>query len=139
MLDSDTQRRLTDLSADAHSGLADLLQAGEVKAEQWFLHRSFEGRTCPWELLTNDSTENDRLIKEKISASEKPVTGLVLAFLGMVEWRKQKQLMAYLQCFRAGYEKGILCLRHLKETVPGQKFEPEGNFLIVGSCKHIWI
>ena len=139
MLDSETQKRLTDLSADAQSSLADLLQFEGVKNEQWFLRRSVEGSPYGWELLTSESAENDRLIKERIARSQKPVTGLVLAYLGLVQWRGKKQLMAYLQCFRAGYKDGILCLRHLKEETPGQKFEPHGAFLIAGSCKNIWI
>ena len=132
MLNSDAQKKLTDLSADAQASLADLLQFDELSSEQWFMRQSIGGRACAWEVLTSDSQENDRQIKARIAASEKPVTDLVLAFIGMVEWRKKKQLMAYLQCFRTGYPQGILCLRHLTHDTTAGTFEPQGAFLIDG-------
>jgi hypothetical protein len=139
MVNREIQKRLTDLSAEAQASLTNLLQLEEVTGEQWFMRRAAGARPCPWEPLTKDSAENDRLIKERIAASEATVTGLVLAFIGLVEWRKKRQLMAYLQCFRAGYPQGILCLRHLREISPGGKFEAYGSFLIVGACQNIWI
>jgi hypothetical protein len=79
------------------------------------------------------------MIKEKIAASEKPVTELVLAFVGMVDWRGAKRRMAYLQFFRSDCEVGLLCLHHLKEGLPAGKFETFGKLLIASGCKNIWI
>jgi hypothetical protein len=139
MLDSDTQKKLTDLSADAFASLSELLQLDELKSEQWFMRRSFGGGARCWELLTSDSKENDLQIKDRIAGSEGQVTEMVLAFIGMVEWHGTKQLMAYLQCFRAGYKEGILCLRPVEEIIPGKQFEARGEFMIVGRCQNIWI
>ena len=138
MLNSETQKRLTELSIDAEAGLSELLKLDGLQRELWFMRLSTQGNTH-WEVLMNDTKENDEKIKQKIAASEQPVGGLVLAFVGMVEWRGAKKLMAYLQCFRAGYQEGILCLRPMKETTADQKFEPDGAFMIAGSCKNIWI
>jgi hypothetical protein len=138
MIDSDTQKRLTDLSSDAKESLSELLQLPDLRSEQWFMRRREPGQPAVWEALTNNSQENDRQIKSRIEASGILPKELSLAFVGMVEWRGQKQLMAYLQCFRSGYKQGILCLRNLQET-SDHKFEPHGEFLIVGSCQNIWI
>ena len=97
------------------------------------------GRSYSWEPLTLDSAANDRMIKERIEATERPITDLVLAFVGMVDWRGKKQLMAYLQVFKSDYKEGLMCLRHLKERQDGAKYEAIGGFLVAGFCQNIWI
>ncbi len=135
----DPKKKLGDLVKPAEASLADLLQFKELKNEQWFM-RLVVGRDMRgWEFLTADSASNDRMIKEKIAQSEEPVTELVLAFVGMVQWRGSKRLMAYLQFFRSDCEVGLLCLHHLKEGLPEGKFETFGDLLIASGCKNIWI
>jgi len=135
----DAKRKLGELVKPAEASLADLLQFKELKRDQWFMRLSIGGDVRGWEFLTADSASNDRMIKEKIAASEKPVTELVLAFVGSFEWKESKRLMAYLQFFRSDCELGLLCLHHLKEGLPAGKFEAFGNLLIASACKNIWI
>jgi hypothetical protein len=139
MPDEDAKKKLGELVKPAEASLADLLQFKELKRDQWFMQMSMGGDVRSWEFLTADSATNDRMIKEKIAASEKPVTELVLAFVGMFEWKGSKQLMAYLQFFRSDCELGLLCLHHLKEGLPEGKFETFGKLLITIGCKNIWI
>ena len=139
MPDDDAKKKLEELVKPAEASLADLLQCKELKNEQWFMRLAVGGDARGWEFLTADSASNDRMIKEKIAQSEKPVTELVLAFVGTVDWRGAKRLMAYLQFFRSDCEVGLLCLHHLKEELPGGKFETFGNLLIASGCKNIWI
>lgn len=135
----DAKKKLGELVKPAEASLADLLQFKELKNEQWFMRLAVGGDARCWEFLTADSAGNDRMIKEKIAQSEKPVTELVLAFVGMVQWRGSKRPMAYLQFFRSDCEVGLLCLHHLKEGLPDGKFEAFGNLLIASGCKNIWI
>jgi hypothetical protein len=139
MPDDDAIKKLGELVKPAEASLADLLQFKELKREQWLMRLAVGGEAHGWEFLTADSANNDRMIKEKIAASEKPVTELVLAFVGMIDWRGVKQQMAYLQFFRSDCEVGLLCLHHLKEGLPEGKFETFGNLLIASGCKNIWI
>jgi hypothetical protein len=139
MPDDDAKKKLGELVKPAEASLADLLQFKELKNDQWFMRMSTGGEARGWEFLTADSASNDRMIKEKIAASEKPVTELALAFVGMIDWRGVKQQMAYLQFFRSDCELGLLCLHHLKEGLPEGKFETFGNLLIASGCKNIWI
>lgn len=135
----DAKKKLGELVKPAEASLADLLQFKELRNEQWVMRTAIGGDIRGWEVLTADSASNDRMIKEKIAASEKPVTELVLAFVGMVDWRGAKRLMAYLQFFRSDCEVGLLCLHHLKEGLPEGKFETFGNLLIASGCRNIWI
>ena len=135
----DAKKKLQELVKPAEASLVDLLQFKELKNEQWMMRLAVEGDVRGWEFLTDDSASNDRMIKEKIAASKEPVTELVLAFVGMVDWRGAKRLMAYLQFFRSNCEVGLLCLHHLKEGLSEGKFETFGNLLIASGCKNIWI
>jgi hypothetical protein len=135
----DAKKKLQELVKPAEASLADLLECKEVRNEQWMMRLAVGSDVRGWEFLTADSASNDRMIKEKIAASEKPVAELVLAFVGIVDWRGAKRLMAYLQFFRSDSEVGLLCLQTLKEGLPEGRFEPFGNFLIAGGCKNIWI
>src|SRR5580698_1655117 len=139
MPDGDAKKKLQELVTPAEASLADLLQFKELKNKQWMMRLAVGDDVGGWEFLTADSASNDRMIKEKIAARKKPVTELVLAFVGMVDWRGAKQLMAYLQFFRSNCEVGLLCLHHLKEGLPAGKFETFGNLLIASGCKNIWI
>jgi hypothetical protein len=139
MTSDDAKKRLQELVKPAEASLADLLHCKELKSEQWMMRIAVEGEVRGWEFLTADSASNDRLIKEKIAASERPVTELVLAFVGIVQWRGERRLMAYLQFFRSNCEVGLLCLQNLKEGLPEGQFETVGNLLFAGGCKNIWI
>jgi hypothetical protein len=139
MTGDDAKRKLGELVKPAEASLADLLKFKELKNEQWMMRLAVRDEVRGWECLMADSASNDRMIKERIAASEKPVTELVVAFVGMVDWRGAKRLMAYLQFFRSDCEVGLLCLHHLKEGLPAGKFETFGNLLIASGCKNIWI
>jgi len=135
----EAKKKLGDLVKPAEASFADLLKFKELKRDQWFMRLSTGGDARGWEFLTADSASNDRMIKEKITQSELPVTELVLAFVGMFERKGSKRLMAYLQLFRSDCELGLLCFHHLKEGLPEGKFEAFGNLLIASGCKNIWI
>jgi len=139
MHNTEQEKKLGDLSKPAAASLDELLQLEELKGEQWLMRLSADGHSGRWQPLTLDSATNDRMIKEEIQQSDKPITDLVLAFVGMVEWRGKKQLMAYLQVFRSDYKEGLMCLRHLKERPGGLKYEAVGGFLVAGFCQNIWI
>ncbi len=135
----DPKSKLGELVKPAKCSLDDLLQFEKLKNEQWFMRLAVGGQARGWEFLTADSATNDSMIKEKIGRSERPVTELVLAFVGMVDWRRSKRFMAYLQYFRSDYEQGVLCLRHLKDAPQAGRFEGFGGFMVIGGCKNIWI
>ena len=139
MPEDDAKKKLQELVKPAEASFADLLQFNGLKNGQWMMRLAVGGDARGWEFLTADSASNDRMIKEKIAASEVPVTELVLAFVGMVDWRGSKRLMAYLQFFRSDCEVGLLCLHHLKEGLPEGRFETFGDLLIASGCKNIWI
>ena len=139
MANADSGKKLAHLAEPAAASLEELLRLEELQGEQWWMRLSVGGHSGSWQCLTLDSATNDRMIKERIEASDKPTTDLVLAFVGMVEWRGKKQLMAYLQIFRSDYKEGLMCLRHLKERREGVKYEDVGGFLVAGFCKNIWI
>jgi hypothetical protein len=139
MPESVPQTKLGDLAKPAELTLAQLLNFDGLKADQWLMRLSFGGEVGNWEPLAADTETNDRMIKERITQSAKPVTELAVGYVGMIEWRGSKRLMAYLQYFKAGYEQGLLCLRHVKEASRPETFEGFGGFLIVGACKNIWI
>ena len=136
---TEADKKLGDLSKPAAASLDDLLQVEGLQGEQWLMRLSVGGHSDGWQLLTLNSATNDRMIKERIEESDEPITDLVLAFVGMVEWRGKKQLMAYLQVFRSDYKEGLMCLHHLKERPQGVKYEAFGGFLVAGFCKNIWI
>lgn len=139
MLNAEQEKKLGDLSKPAATSLEELLQLEELNGEQWLMRLSVGGRSASWQPLTLDSAANDRMIRERIETSDKPITDLVLAFVGMVEWRANKQLMAYLQVFRSDYKEGLMCLRHLKQRPNRPKYEASGGFLVIGFCQNIWI
>jgi hypothetical protein len=133
-------KKLGDLAKPAESCLDELLQFDELKNEQWLVRLSVDGHAGSWEVVTADSAgENDAMIKNIIELSQKPVTELAIAFVGMIEWRGSKRLMAHLQYFNSDYDQGLLCLRNLKEGAKAGSFQAFGNFLIVGGCRNIWI
>ena len=139
MPDPAPTKNLGELVKPAEFALAHFLQDEKFQAEQWFMRLSVDGTPEPWQTLAAETAVNDCLIKEGIEQSPKPVTELVLAFAGMIEWRGGKRLMGYLQFYRAGHDHGLLCLRHLKTTARPGRLEGFGGFLTVGSCKNIWL
>ncbi|HLV88138.1 MAG TPA: hypothetical protein VKV39_14225 [Candidatus Sulfotelmatobacter sp.] len=132
-------RKLDDLIKPAESALAHFLQHDAFQSEQLFMRLTADAAPGPWSPLTPDTATNDRLIKEAIERSPRPVTELAVAFAGMIDFRGGKRLMGYLQFYRAGYAQGLLCLRHLKPAARPGMLEGFGGFLTVGSCKNIWL
>jgi hypothetical protein len=139
MPNPDPQKKLGALAIPAEAALGEFLQLKGLQAEQWQMRLSVNGQPRLWRQLTADSGTNDRMIREEIELSQKSVTDLVLAFVGMIEWRGSKRLLAHLQYFRSDYTQGLMCLRYLKEVADKDKFEAYGNFLIVGACQNRWI
>src|SRR5271169_2402832 len=88
---TEADKKLGDLSKPAAASLDELLQLEELKGEQWLMRFSVGGHSRGWQPLTLDSATNDRIIKERIEESDKPITDLVLAFVGMVEWRGRSE------------------------------------------------
>ena len=133
------KEKVGDLVNDARASLADLLQFNELRSDRWYMRLSAEGQARRWEELTNDSKENDQAIRDKITRSEKPVTDLVLAFVGLMQWRGKKQRMAYMQYFRTKRATGLVFGSHLKKAFLRRRVHAYGGFLIMGGCKNIWI
>jgi hypothetical protein len=136
---SAAQTKLGELTKPAEQSIAQLLSVPDLKLDHWMMRLSLAGETGGWEPLAADTATNDRLIKEKIAQSANPVAELAVGYVGMIDWRGAKRLMAYLQYFKAGYEQGLLCLRHVKEASQPGTFEGFGGFLVVGACKNTWI
>jgi hypothetical protein len=139
MPQSAAQSKLGELTKGAEQAIAHLLGFRGLQREHWLMRLTVGGETGAWEPLASDTATNDRMIKERISRSANPVTELVVGYVGMIDWRGSKRLMAYLQYFKADYEQGLLCLRHVKEAAQPGAFEGFGGFLVVGACKNIWI
>jgi hypothetical protein len=133
------QTKLGELTKSAEQSIAQLLSFHDLQLEHWLMRLATAGETGKWEPLAADTATNDRMIKERIAQSTKPVTELAVGYVGMVDWRGAKRLMAYLQYFRADHEQGLLCLRHVKEASKSGTFEGFGGFLVAGACKNIWV
>lgn len=131
--------KLGELVKPAELAHAQLLRLPDLKADQWLMRLTVDGKAGGWEPLTADTPTNDRMIKERVAQSPEPVTELAMGYVGMIDWRGSKRLMAYLQYFKAEYEQGLLCLRHLKEGPRAGTLEGFGGFFVVGACKNIWI
>ena len=139
MQPSTAQAKLGELTKPAEQAIGQLLNFRDLKLEQWLMRSSVAGETGTWEPLAADTATNDHLIKERVAQSTGPVAELAVGYVGTIDWRGSKRLMAYLQYFRAEYEQGLLCLRHVKEAGQPGTFEGFGGFLVVGACKNIWI
>lgn len=135
----ETGRMVGDPFLDAKVSLVELFQFQPLRREQWYIRISTGGQTHDWELLAGDSEEINEAIKQKIQDSETPVTDLVLAFIGLIQWRGAKQLMAHMQYFRRGYPTGLLFGSHVKQTFFARKLRAYGGFLVMGGCQNIWI
>lgn len=135
-----TEKKVGDLTNDARASLADLLRLEKLGVDQWYLCISVASRAGEWELLTSNPAgdANDR-IKERLALSKQPISDLVLAFVGNVDHRGKKQLMAHVQYFRQGYPTGLLFGCHLAAKSASGKLEVEGGFLIFGGCQNLWI
>jgi hypothetical protein len=131
--------KIGELTNDAESSLTVLLNLKELKLERHYMRLSVDGISMGWEPLASDLAENDGRIKERIALSEKPVTDLVLAFVGVVNWRSKKQLMARMQYFRIGYTSGLVFGSHLRTSLFGPNPQRQGGFLIFGACQNLWI
>ena len=131
--------KLGELTKPAEQAIADLLSFKDLKLAHWLMRLSPPNEISSWESLASDTAANDGLIKERIAQSAKPVAELAVGYVGMIDWRGSKRLMAYLQYFKAGYEQGLLCMRHVKEASQPGTFEGFGGFLVVGACQNTWI
>jgi len=132
-----TKKKVGELIPDARVSFTDLLQFDGMRCEHWFMRLSCGGRAGGWIPLTSDTRENDVIIRGRIAGSQDPVTDLVFAFVGTVDWRGGRSLMAHMQYFRRGYDTGLLFGSHLIQE--GQKIQAKGNFLVMGGCRNIWI
>jgi hypothetical protein len=140
MPDGDTEKeKVNALIGDAQASLADLLQSDELRGDQWYMRLSTEGKVYPWEVLTTDSKENDEAIRGRIVRSERPVTDLVLAFVGVMHWKGKQQRVAYMQYFRTGNSTGLVFGSHVKRSFLRPRMRAYGRFLIIGGCQNIWI
>lgn len=139
MQQSVPQSKLGELTQPAELTLAQLLSFHDLKLDHWLMRLSTESETGDWEPLAADTATNDRLIKERVAQNTRPVTELSVGYVGMIDWRGSKRLMAYLQYFKTNYEQGLLCLRHVKEAARPGTFEGFGGFFVAGACKNIWI
>lgn len=133
------QTKLGELTKPAEQSIAQLLSFQDLQLEHWLMRLATVGETGKWKQLAADTTTNDRMIRERIAQSANPVTELAVGYVGMIDWRGAKRRMAYLQYFKASYEQGLLCLRHVKEGAQPGTFEGFGGFLVAGACKNIWI
>jgi hypothetical protein len=128
-----------ELTNDAKASLADLLAFENLALEQWYVRMSSGGQTLRWEPLPTESVSSQEKIKERIALQKKPVTDMVLAFVGTVDHRGTRSLMAQMQYFRSGYETGLLFGSHLATDSGARNPRASGAFLIFGGCKNIWI
>jgi hypothetical protein len=133
------EKKVGDLANDAKASLADLLAFENLALEQWYMRMSSVGQTLRWEPLTKESVSSQDKIKEKIALQKQPVTDMVLAFVGTVDHRGTRSLMARMQYFRSGYETGLLFGSHLATAAAARNPRASGAFLIFGGCKNIWI
>jgi hypothetical protein len=138
--DGQTEKeKVSALINDARASLADLLAFDEMRGDRWYVRLSTKEKVYPWEALTTDSRENDEAIRGRIARSERPVTDLVLAFLGVMHWKGEQQRMAYMQYFRTGYSTGLVFGSHVKRSFLRRRMRAHGGFLIIGGCQNIWI
>ena len=133
------KKAVGELTNDAKASLVDLLAQDDLALDQWYMHLSTEGSAARWEPLAKETVSSQEKIKERIALENKPPTDLVLAFVGTVDHRGKKSLMAQMQYFRKDYETGLLFGSHLTEDSGTQKLRASGAFLIFGGCKNIWI
>lgn len=139
MPQSAASNKLGELTKPAERTLTQLLSFPDLALDRWLMRLSVAGETGPWESLASDTATNDHLIKEKIAQNENPISELAVGYVGMIDWRGSKRLMAYLQYFKAEYEQGLLCLRHVKEASQPGRFEGFGGFFVAGACKNTWL
>lgn len=133
------KEKVSALINDARASLADLLEFDELRGDCWYVRLSTKEKVYPWEALTTDSRENDQAIRGRIARSEQPVTDLVLAFVGIMHWKGKQQRMAYMQYFRTGYSTGLVFGAHVKRSFLRPRMRVQGEFLIIGGGRNIWI
>jgi hypothetical protein len=133
------QSKLGELTKAAERALAQLLEFDGLKRDQWLVRVSVPGETCGWEALAADTDTNDRMIRERIARSPGPVSELAVGYVGMIDWRGAKHLMAYVQFFQSECAQGLLCLRQVQAVSQPGTFQGLGGFLIAGVCKNIWL
>ncbi len=133
------KEKVSALINDARASLADLLQFDDLGGDRWYVRLSTKEKVYPWEILTTDSRENDQAIRGRIARSERAVTDLVLAFVGVMRWNAREQRMAYMQYFRTGYSTGLVFGSHVKRSFLRPGMRAHGDFLIIGGCQNIWI
>jgi len=133
------EKKIGDLTEDARESLKDLLEFGKPKVGRSSMRLTVDGKSTGWEILTSDSVGNITIIRERIEACPSPPTDLVLAFVGLIELRGRKRLMARMQYFRADYPSGLLFGSHLKKRFFGLRLRAHGKFLVFGGYKNTWI
>jgi hypothetical protein len=133
------EKPVGELTNDAKASLMDLLAQKNLALDQWYLRLASGGSATGWEPLPKEPVSSQEKIKERIAFEKKPVRDLVLAFVGTVDHRGRKSLMAQMQYFRTGYETGLLFGSHLAADSGSKKLRASGAFLIFGACKNMWI
>jgi hypothetical protein len=124
---------------DARASLADLLDFDELRGDRWYVRLSTKEKVYPWEALTSDPNENDLAIRGRIAGSESSVTDLVVAFVGTMPWRARERRMAHMQYFRTGHSLGLVFGSLIKRSFLRPRMRAQGEFLIIGGCRNIWI
>ena len=134
-------KKIADLIDDAQVSLDDLLEAhgSSAKSDSWFMYVKSQGCHGEWVRLSLDGDENNRRIASAVREAGSRVCDLVILYVGMLDWRGERQLMAYGQYFRSGYDDGLLFGSHLTRNLHTEAPQRSGQFLILGGCQNIWM
>ncbi len=98
-------------------------------------------RGCPgeWKRLSLDGDENNGQIASAVREAGSRISDLVILYVGMLDWRGERRLMAYGQYFRSGYDDGLLFGSHLTRNLHTEALQRSGGFLMLGACENIWM
>lgn len=132
---------LADLICDAKVSLDDLLatHGSSTKSDSWFIYVKLQGCPGEWERLSLDGDENNRRIASAVREAGSRISDLVILYVGMLDWRGEKRLMAYGQYFRSAYDNGLLFGSHLTRNLHTDALQRSSEFLILGRCENIWM
>lgn len=103
-------KKLADLIDDAKVTLEDLLKThgSSAKSDSWFMYVKLHGCPGEWGRLSLDGDENNRRIASAMREAGSRISDLVILYVGMLDWRGERRLMAYGQYFRSGYDDGLV-------------------------------
>ncbi len=134
-------KKLADLMDDAKVSLEDLLKThgSSAKSDSWFVYLKLQEGPGEWDTLSLDGDENNRRIAAAVRKAGARISDLVIMYVGMLDWRGERRLMAYGQYFRSGYDDGLLFGSHLTRNLHTEALQPSSDFLILGACRNIWM